>query len=71
MAQDVKHLVAQKLKEIKQWPNETMQEYDKRFKYLLIQISYVIDENLSIQWHVVGLLQKICGPLRMHEVKMC
>jgi hypothetical protein len=36
--QDITHLAAQKLKEIKQRPGESVREYDKRFKYLLSQI---------------------------------
>ena len=35
---DVAHLAAQKLKDIKKVPGETICEYDKRFKYLLGQI---------------------------------
>ncbi len=48
-----------------------MHKYDKIFKYLLIQIPYIIDENFLLQWYVVGLLQNICSPLRRHEVKTC
>ena len=42
---DVTHLDAQKLKDIKQVPRETVREYDKRFKDLLSQIPYNIDAN--------------------------
>jgi len=43
--QDNNNLAAQKLKEIKQNLGETVWEYDKRFKYLLIQIHYTIEEK--------------------------
>ena len=57
-----KHLATKKLKTIAQKLTETVQEYDKRFKYLLIQLEYNIDKQLLIQWFLAGLLQKI----RMH-----
>ena len=37
--ENVTHLAAQKLKDIKQIPREIVREYDKRFKDLLNQIS--------------------------------
>jgi hypothetical protein len=60
-----------KAKEIKQMLGESIREYDKRFKYLLSQIPYMIDKELLVQWFVVGLLQKIWAPLRMHEIQSC
>ena len=36
--EDIAHLAAQKLKDIKQRPRESVREYDKRFKDLLSQI---------------------------------
>jgi hypothetical protein len=69
--QDNSHLEAQKLKEIKQNLGETVWEYDKRFKYLLSQIPYAIDEKLLVQWYVAGLLQKIIIPLWMYDLQSC
>ena len=66
---DVAHLAAQKLKDIKQVPRETVREYDKIFKDQLSQISYNIDSNLLVQWYVAGLLHHVRDPLRMHDVK--
>ena len=54
-----KHLAVKKLKTTVQKPTETVWEYDKRFKYLLIQLDYNIDEQLLIQWFFVELLQNI------------
>ena len=56
---DTKHLVVKKLKTTVQKMIETVREYDKIFKYLLIQLDYNIDEQLLIQWFVAGLLQNI------------
>ena len=42
---DVKNLNVKKLKTTAQKPTETIREYDKRFKYLLIQLEYKIDEK--------------------------
>jgi hypothetical protein len=69
--QDISHLVAQKLKEIKQNPGKTICEYDKRFKYLLSQIPYAINEKLLVQWYVAGLLQNIRVPLHMYDLSTC
>ena len=67
---DAKHFAAKKLKTVGQNPTETVREYDKMFKYFLIRISYEINENLLIQWFVMGLLRKNRTPLRLHEYTM-
>ena len=56
---DAKHLAAKKLKTKSQKPGETVCDYDKRWKYLLSQMDYVIDEQLLIQWFLVGLSQNV------------
>ena len=63
--EDVAHLAAQKLEDIKQIPREIVREYDKRFKDLLSQILYNIDSNLLVQWYVTGFLHHARDPLRM------
>jgi hypothetical protein len=45
--------------------------YDKRFKDLLSQIPYMIDENILVQWYVAGLLQNIRAPLWMYDLSTC
>lgn len=67
--EDIAHLTAQKLKDIKRVPGESVWEYDKRFKYLLIQIPSNIDANLLVQWYVGGLLHHVRAPLRMLDIK--
>jgi len=69
--QNITHMAAQKLKEIKQRPGEPIREYDKRFKDLLSQISMTIDQNLLVQWYVVGLLPRIHSPLPLYEITSC
>ena len=66
--QDVTNLAAQKLKEIKQRPGDSVREYEKRFKDILSQITTTIDHSLLVQWYVVGLLQQIFSPLWLHEI---
>ena len=56
---DAKHLAAKKLKTTSQKPGETICDYDKHWKELLIQLDYVTDEQLLIQWFLAGLSQKI------------
>ena len=67
--EDVTHLATKKLKDIKQVPGETIQEYDKRFKDLLSHILYNIDDNLLVQWYVAGVLHHVKAPLRIHDIK--
>ena len=52
---NAKHLEAKKLKMTSQKPAESVQEYDKRWKDLLSQLDYVIDEQLLIQWFLTSL----------------
>ena len=66
--EDVAHLAAQKLKDIKKMPGESVREYDKRFKDLLSQIQKNIDVHLLVQWYVTGLLHHVRAPLRMHDI---
>ena len=56
---DAKHLEANILKTTSQKPRESVRDYDKRWKYLLSQLDYVIDEQLLIHWFLAALSQKI------------
>ena len=56
---DAKHLATKKLKTTSQKPGEIVHDYDKLWKDLVSQLDYVIDEQLLIQWFLVGLSQKI------------
>jgi hypothetical protein len=64
-------MMTQNLKEIEHNPCEIVCEYDKRFKDLLSQIPYAIDEKLLIQWYIASLLQNIRVPLRMYNLSTC
>ena len=52
---DAKHLAVKKLKTTSQKPEESVRDYDKRWKDLLSQLDYIIDEKLLIQWFLAGL----------------
>ena len=56
-----KHLEAKKLKTTSQKLRETIRDYDKRWKDLLSQLDYVIDEQLLIQWFLAVYLRKYVG----------
>ena len=47
------------MKTTSQNPAESVLDYNKCWKDLLIQLDYVIDEQLLIQWFLAGLSQKI------------
>ena len=66
---DAKNLAAKKLKTTSQNPAESVREYDKRQKDLLIQLDYVIDEQLLIQWFLTGLSQKIQQHISLETFK--
>ena len=66
---DAKHLEAKKLKTTSQNPSESIPEYEKRWKDLLSQLDYVIDEKVLIQWFLAGLSQKIRQHIRLETFK--
>ena len=66
---DAKHLAAKKLKNTSQNLGETVCDYDKRWKDLLSQLDYVIDEQLLIQWFLAGLSQKVCRHISLETFK--
>ena len=67
---DVKHLEAKKIKSTVQKLSKTVWDLDKRWKYLLSQINYVIDEKLLIQWFLISLSQKIQKHISQDTFKM-
>ena len=66
---DAKHLAAKKLKTTSQKSRETVRDYDKYWEDLLSQLDYVIDEQLLIQWFLIGLSQKICRHISLETFK--
>ena len=66
---DEKHLAAKKLKTTSQKLGEIVYDYNKRWKYLLSQLDYVIDEQLLIQWFLAGLSQKIRRQISLETFK--
>jgi len=66
---DAKHLAAKKLKTTSQKPGETVRDYDKRWKDLLSQLDYVIDEQLLIQWFLARLSKKLRWRISLETFK--
>ena len=66
---NAKHLATKKLKTTSQKPGESVCDYDKRWKDLLSQLDYVIDEQLLIQWFLAGLSQKVCRHISLETFK--
>ena len=66
---DAKHLAAKKLKTTVQKPTETVWDYDKRWKDLLSQLDYNIDEQVLIQWFLAGLVQNIRRHISLETFK--
>ena len=58
-----------KLNTTSQKPGETIGDYDKCWKDLLSQLDYVIDEQLLIQWFLVGLSQKVYWHISLETFK--
>ena len=52
-----------------QKPADSVQEYDKRWKDLLSQLDYVIDEKILIQWFLAGLSHKIQWHISLETFK--
>jgi hypothetical protein len=51
------------LKEIKQIVNESVWDYDQRFKILKYQLTFHIPDEQHREWFIVGLFSHICFPL--------
>ena len=66
---DTKHLAAKKLKMIVQKPIEAVLDYEKRWKDLLSQLYYNIDEKILIQWFLAGISQKIRRHISLETFK--
>ena len=66
---DAKHLAAKNLKTTSQKSGEIVRDYDKRWKYLLSQLDYVIYEKLLIQWFLAGLSPKVRRHISLETFK--
>ena len=56
---DSKHLATKKLKTMSHKLVESVRDYEKRWKDLLSQLDYVIDEQLLIHWFLAGMSQML------------
>ena len=66
---NAKHPAVKKLKSTVQKPVETIRDYEKRWKDLLSQIDYVIDEQLLIQRFLARLHQNIQRHISLETFK--
>ena len=51
------------LKEIKLFPNETIWDFDQRFKTLMAQVSFQMSDVQQKEWFIVMLVPHIRQPL--------
>jgi len=65
--QDVKHVVASKIKEIEQLPIELVIYYEKIFKDLFSYIPYINDKDWLWKCFITKFLQKVRVPFRMEK----
>ena len=56
------------LKDIKQRPNESMWEFDQKFKTLLSQVSFDIDTQQDREWFIAAPLPHVRLPLMQQKV---
>ena len=51
------------LKEIKQFPNETILDFDQRFKTLMAQVSFQMSDVQHKEWFIAMIVLHIRQPL--------
>ena len=57
-----------KLEEIKQYPNETVWDFDQRFKTLMERVSFEMSEIQHKEWFIALFLSHIRLPLMQHKI---
>ena len=56
------------LKEIKQFPNETVWDFDQRFKSLMEQVNFDMSEVEHKEWFIATLVPHIRHPLVQQKI---
>ena len=56
------------LKEIKQFPNETMWDFDQRFKTLMARVSFEMSDVQHKEWFIAALVPHILQPLMQQKI---
>ena len=56
------------LKEIKQFPNETIWDFDQQFKTLMAQVSFQMSDVQQKEWFIVALVLHIRQPLMQQNI---
>jgi hypothetical protein len=59
------------LKEIKQLQNESVWDFDQRFKILMDRLTFQIPDEKHREWFIVGLLPHIRCPLMQQKIMSC
>ena len=59
-----------KLKEIKQFPNETIWDFDQRFKTLMARVSFSMSDVQHKEWFIAALVPHIWHPLMQQNITM-
>ena len=57
-----------KFKEIKQFPNETIWDFDQWFKMLMAQVSFQMSDVQHKEWFIVALVSHIRHPLMQQKI---
>jgi hypothetical protein len=58
------------MKEIKHIVNESVWDYDQRFKILKDWLTFQILDEQHREWFIAGLLSHICFPLTQQNIAM-
>ena len=58
------------LKEIKQFTNETIWDFDQRFKTLMARVSFSMSDVQHKEWLIVTLVSHIRQPLMQQKIAM-
>ena len=56
------------LKEIKQYPNETVWDFDQRFKTLMARVSFEMNDIQHKEWFIATLRSHIRLPLMQQKI---
>ena len=56
------------LKDIKQYPNETIQDFDQRFKIVMVKVSFGMSDVHHKEWFITVLVPYIRLPLMQQKI---
>ena len=56
------------LKEIKQFPNEAIWDFDQRFKVLMARVSFQMSDVQHKEWFIAALVLHVIQPLMEQKI---